>query len=197
MKVRNYLKELIYRISKKRNQTRDLTQRRVAPLRTGMQRNIRSVKRRSIQSIHIQNVTVPGTQAITEMENRSDNSCSGINFWLHELTGQKCSVSPFSTLYEPMSDIQILTCLTEFTDEDGRTCILVFNEVLWFGSGMDHSLVNPNHIRMTGTPVLDDPFDTTRRLWIHHEDTFIPFKTDGKTVYFDREMQRIPIQHIV
>ena len=153
MKVRNYLKELIYRISKKRNQTRDLTQRRVVPLRTGMQRNIRSVKRRSIQSIHIQNVTVPGTQAITEMENRSDNSCSGINFWLHNITGQICSVASFSASYDPMSAIQITTCLTEFTDEFERTWILVFNEVLWFISDMYHSSVNPNQICMTGTPV--------------------------------------------
>ena len=50
---------------------------------------------------------------------------------------------------------------------------------------MDHSSVNPNQICMTGTPVLDDPFDTTRPLGVHHEDAFITFKTDGTTVYFD------------
>ena len=164
---------------------RDPTQRRVVPLRTGMRRNILSVKRRRIQSIHIQNVTVSGIQARTEINTRADNSCSGINFWLNELTGQKCSVAPFSASYEPMSDIQIKTCLTSFTDEDGSTWILVFNEVLWFGSNMDNSLVNPNQIRMTGTLVSDDPFDTTRRLGIHHKYAFIPFMIDGTTVYFD------------
>ena len=111
---------------------------------TVMQRNIQPVNRRRIKFVHIQNTTVTGTQARTEMDAREDNSCSGINFWLHDLNGQTCSVDPFSALYDPMSDIQIAMCLTAFTDEDGRTWILVFNEVLWFGSDMDHSLVNPN-----------------------------------------------------
>ena len=62
---------------------------------------------------------------------------------------------------------------------------MVFNEVLWFGFGMDHLLVNPKKIHMTGTPVSDEPFDTTFRLGIHHEYALIPFKTDGTTVYFD------------
>ena len=35
-----------------------------------------------------------------------------------------------------------------------------------------------------GTPVLDDPFDATRWLGIQHDDLFIPFETDGTTVYF-------------
>ena len=50
---------------------------------------------------------------------------------------------------------------------------------------MDHSLVNPNHIRMTGTPVSGDNFDSTRALWIKHEDTFIPFRTDRTAISFD------------
>ena len=80
-----------------------------------------------IRSVHIQNATVSGTQKITEIDTRVDTSCSGINFLLHKITGQTFSVAPFSALYDPMSDIQITTCLTEFTDEDGRTWILVFN----------------------------------------------------------------------
>ena len=50
---------------------------------------------------------------------------------------------------------------------------------------MDHSLVNTNQIRMTGTPVSDDPFDNTRRFSIQHEDVFVPFTTDGNAVYFN------------
>ena len=84
-----------------------------------------------------------------------------------------------------MSDIQIKTCLTVFTDEYGRNWILVLNQVIWFGFVIDHSLVNINQMNMTGTPFSDDPFDVTRRLVIHHEYAFIPFKTDGTTVYFD------------
>ena len=93
--------------------------------------------------------TVVGTQARTEMDTRADTSCAGINFWLHELTGQTCTVAPFSATYKPISDVPIATCLTVYTDGYGRTWIVVFYEILWFGSSMDHSLTNPDKIRMT------------------------------------------------
>ena len=119
------------------------------------------------------------------MDTRADTSCSGINFWLHEITGQTCTVAPFSATYEAISDVPIATFLTAYIDSYGRTWILVFCEVLWFGSSMNHSLVNPNHIRTTGTPVSDDPFDSTRALGINHEDAFIPCRTNGTAIYFD------------
>ncbi len=149
------------------------------------------MKRRKVSVAHVEHCTSAGTQARSELDTRADTSCGGKNFWLDELTGQTCSVSPFSASYDPMTDVQIATCLTAYTDEYGRTWVLVFNEVLWFGSSMDHLLINPNQIRMTGTPVSDDPFDATRKLGIAHEKVFIPFSTDGTTVYFDT---RVPTQ---
>ena len=159
--------------------------RYVAPVVTKMQRSICSVKWQKINAIHIENKTIVGNQARTEMDTRADTSCAGINFWLHELTGQTCTVAPFSATYEPILDVPIATSLTAYTDRYGRTWILVFNKVLWFGSSMDHLLVNPNQIRMTGTPVSDDPFYSTRAIRIKHEDVFIPFRTDGTAIYFD------------
>jgi hypothetical protein len=150
-----------------------------------MRRNIRQIKRRKIKATHIVNITTPGTQARSELDTRADTSCGGTNFWLEELTGQTCSVSSFSATYDPITDVQVATCLTAYTDEYGRTWILVFHEVLWFGTTMDHSLINPNQIRMMGTSVSDDPFDNTRKLGISHDKLFIPFSTDGTTVYFD------------
>ena len=123
-----------------------------------MRRNIQHMKRRKISASHIQHCTTLGTQSRSELDNRSNTSCGGANFWLHELTRESCSVYPFSTSYDLMQDVQISTCLTAYTDEYGRTWILVFNEVLWFGSSIDHSLINPNQIWMTGMPVSDDPF---------------------------------------
>ena len=70
-------------------------------------------------------------------------------------------------------------------DEYSKKWILVFHEVLWFRSSMDHSLVNPNQIRINGTPVLDYPFNNNRWFGIHHEDVFVSFTTDGNTVYFN------------
>ena len=57
-----------------------------------------------------------------------------------------------------MQDVQIVTFLTAYTDEYGRTWILVFNEVLWFGTIMYHSLINPNQIPMTVMPISRYPF---------------------------------------
>ena len=50
---------------------------------------------------------------------------------------------------------------------------------------MDHSMVNTNQICMSGTSVSNNPFDTTRRLGIHHEDAINPFNIDRTTLYFD------------
>ena len=108
-----------------------------------------------------------------------------MNFWLYKLTGQTCSVAPFSKAYDPMPDVQIVTCLIAYDDKFGRTWILVFNEVLCFCNSMDHSLVNPNQIRVTDIPVLDDPFDKTRNLGIDHDHVFIPFQGKGTTIYFN------------
>ena len=127
----------------------------ISPMVTSMRRNICALKKRKLHSAHVSNSTTPGKQARTELDTRADTSCSGINFWLHQLTGKPCSVALFSTSYKPMTDIQVATCLTAYTDEYGRTWVLVFHEVIWFGSSMEHSLVNPNQIRMTGTPVLE------------------------------------------
>ena len=174
------------RVSTRRRTLHGMAQMRyVAPVVTGMRQRIRLVKRRKIIAIHIENKKVVGNQARTEMNTRADTSCAGINFWIHELTGQTCTVTPFSATYKPISDVPIATSLTYYTDGYGRMWILVFYKVLWSISSMDHSLVNPNQIRMTGTPVSDNPFDSTRALGINHEDAFIPFRTDGTSIYFD------------
>ena len=45
----------------------------------------------------------------------------------------------------------------------------------WFGTCMDHSMINPNHIRMEGIPVSDDLFDENQNIGIDREKAFIPF----------------------
>lgn len=119
---------------------------------------------------------MPGTHARLELDAWADTSCAGMDFRLYELTGQTCNIMPFSDQYSPMNDVPIATCLTAYTNAPGITDILVFHEMLWFGTSMDH---------FTGTPVSDDPFDTSCVLVISHEDVLIPFQTDGTAVFFD------------
>ena len=145
--------------------------------------------------------TKPGLLARCELDTRADTTCAGANFHLHCFTGTVCTVAPFSDTYTPMADIPVATALTAHTDEDGRTWILVFNEVLWFGSSMGHSLINPNQIRCTGIPVSDNPFDESKDLGISADKTFIPFGADGTTIFFETRVPTLQeineCQHIV
>ena len=84
-----------------------------------------------------------------------------------------------------MKNVLIATCLMAYTDEYGRTCIIVFNAVLWFVLIMDHLIINTNRIWMTVITGLNYPFDGNRKLGIAHENVFIPFCTDVTRVYFD------------
>ena len=116
---------------------------------------------------------------------RADTLCGGTKFWLHNITDKIFSVSPFSASYDPMKGVKIDTCLTAYTYEYGRTWIILFNEVLWFGTSMDHSIINPNQIWMAGIPVLDGPLENSIKLGITHEKVFVPFSTYVRTVYLD------------
>ena len=108
--------------------------------------------------------------AWTEIDNHADTCCFGPNFAIPYLTGVKCTVSAFSKEHETMQDIEVASAYTAYDNPDnGRTYILEFNEGLWFGNRMDHSLINPNHLRMTGISLCDDPFDPNRALGIDIE----------------------------
>jgi hypothetical protein len=94
-----------------------------------------------------------------------------------------CSVSLFHEGYAAIQDIPIATCATAVDLTDGTTVILIVNEALYFGDSMDHSLINPNQIWVTGIPVNSDPFNQTQPFGIDHPETFIPFATEGTTIY--------------
>lgn len=78
-----------------------------------------------------------------------------------------------------------MQAVTAFDDDKGRTHLLVINEALYFGQSMDHSLINPNRIRMFGYKVNDDPFNHDRPFGIDHPDVFVPFDTEGTTIFFN------------
>ena len=81
---------------------------------------------------------------------------------------------------------------------------MIFNEVLYFGASLDHSLLNPNQVRHYGVRVYDNPYeiDPDRTMGIHLDDGLhFPFVTNGSTVFMethypsDDELQDNP--HIV
>ena len=102
-----------------------------------------------------------------------------------ELTSEVCDVSPFLNTYAPVKEIPVGRCCTVWTcNNTGREVLLVTDQMLWFGSQMEHSLINPNQIREYGLPVFDNPFDTDN-YGIDDDDIFIPFATTGTVVYFE------------
>jgi hypothetical protein len=66
----------------------------------------------------------------------------------------------------------------------GQEYLLVGDQMLWFGTQMDHSLINPNQIREHGIPVYDNPFSQSQ-FGIDCNDDFISFNTMGTIVYFE------------
>ena len=105
--------------------------------------------------------TEPGRSAMNEIDNHhADTICAGPNWKLLELSGEYCTVSPFSTDYQPKPDVPIATCATVYTCQSpGNSVILVANHVLYFGDELHCSLVNPHQIRSHGYGVCDDPWD--------------------------------------
>ena len=92
----------------------------------------------------------------------------------------------FKKSFAPVNEIPVARCCTVWTDRsDSREYLLVGDQMLWFGTLLPNSLINPNQIRSHGIMVNDDPFDLTRRLGIESDDAFIPFDTTGTVVYFE------------
>ena len=103
---------------------------------------------------------------------------------LHSVKRFTCDVKGLHDQFEAIKDVPIARVATAFKDRDGVTYILIINKALYFGREMDHSLINPNQIRHFGIPVSDNAYDGTRDLGIDHDDVFIPFETQGSTVFF-------------
>ena len=105
-----------------------------------------------------------------EIDNHADTICAGPNWKLLELSGEYCSVSPFSADYQPKTNVPIAKCATTYTcPSSGDSIVLVADQVLWFGNKLHCSLINPHQIRSHGFSVCDDPWDPNWALGIDLE----------------------------
>ena len=93
-----------------------------------------------------------------ELDSHADTIVAGSNCVVLQYTGQECDVSPFSDDFKPVKGVPIAHVATAWQSPvSGQTYILVFNEALWMGTTMDHTLLNPNQLRHYGTIVQDNP----------------------------------------
>jgi len=147
---------------------------------TSNRRLIKEVKRRKKAPDHFIH-PLP-----SEIDNHANTTCFGKNFRVISFTSEMCSVSPYLSEYDSITDIPICTAATAVDLNTGETIILEFGQGLWFGDRMNHSLINPNKYRVYGLSVCDDPTDKHRDIGMHLPDNyFLPFKMLGTTCYFE------------
>jgi hypothetical protein len=138
-----------------------------------------------------------------ELDSHADTIVLGSNALILQYTSRECDVSPYSDSYEPIRNVPIVKGATAVTSKTtGETLILIFNEAIWMGDHLDHSLLNPNQLRHHGIVVQDNPYDKTPlHLASHHDEFMMPMQADGTTIYFDSrtptdyELQHSP--HVV
>ena len=69
-------------------------------------------------------------------------------------------VYAYDKFIKPLSNVPVVSGATAWDDPiTGQTYILVVNEALYYGTKLDHSLINPNQIRSFGVDHWDNPFD--------------------------------------
>ena len=83
------------------------------------------------------------------------------------------------------SAIPLATGAKKIVTESGTPCIPICPQMLWFGTKLSRSPINPNHLQMSGTLVHHNPTtEGNKEPGLIADDLFIPFQTTGTTVCF-------------
>lgn len=138
-----------------------------------------------------------------ELDSHADTCALGKGFVMIETPQRTVNVYPYSEEYKPIKDIPIATVATTWVDQrNGQPYLLVFNEALFFGSRLTHSLICPNQLRANGLRVHDTPtqFDHTSSHSIHipEKDVTIPLTMKGVISCFEthkpseQELEELP-----
>ena len=155
-----------------------------------LNRSIKVISQRVVSAARfhgeVPNDTQPMHVAQNVMDSHADTSCAEANWSLLEYTGQVCEVSPFLSTYAPVKEVPIARCCTIWTSQiTGHEYLLVADEMLWFGTTLQHSLLNPNQIRAYSHELNDNPWTRNDDFGIKCDDQFIPFDTTGMIVHFE------------
>lgn len=129
-----------------------------------------------------------------ELDCHADTIVLGSNASIMSYTARECVVSPYADSYEPIRNVPIVSGATAVTSQStGQTYILIFNEAIWMGEMLDHSLINPNQLRYHGIDVQDNPFGNVAMHIASDDNNFMhPMQADGTTIFFD---SRTPTNH--
>ena len=97
-------------------------------------------------------------------------------------------------LHIPPPNVPIVTGATAITNATkGATFILVFNEAIWMGTHLEHSLLNPNQMRHHGITVQDNPYaNESLQLQALDDEFSNPLQNGGIIIVFNT---RTPTAH--
>ena len=118
------------------------------------------------------------------MDTNADTCCLGQNFVVLQYTQRTAEVFAYDDSLGSKT-ILIVSGATAYTcPNTHETYILVVNEALYYGKRLNHSLFNPNQVRMYNNPLWDNPFDVYHPIGIELRELFIPFHTKGTKLLF-------------
>ena len=122
----------------------------------------------------------------SELDSHADTVVLGGNCVILNYSGRECDVSPYTDAYDAIKGVPIVKGATAWTSNmTGETFILVFNEALWMGEVMEHSLINLNQLRHHGIGVQDNPYSATQlHIAAEDEEFILPLESEGTTVFF-------------
>ena len=148
--------------------------------------HVTTTRKISSSQAHSVSEPKPNTVGSNEADTNADTCCLGANFIPISFTNRTADVYPYDDSYEPAHNIPIVSGATAFDHPDGNTYILIFNESLYYGTKLKHSLINPNQIRHFGLDFWDNPFDEYHNLEINtHMSLIIPLQRHGTKISFE------------
>ena len=68
-----------------------------------------------------------------------------------------------------------------------RGYLIIGDQFLWFGTIMNHSIINPNKVKAFNIPVHDNPLDETIFV-IEADRSFIPINYNGIVIIFESQV---------
>ena len=152
--------------------------------------SIKSSCRRNISSASSSKIAHDNSKTIYsrfELDSHADSIVTGANCCIMHYTSRECDVSPFRDDYSPIKNVPIVQAGTAYQSEyTGQTHILIFNEALWMGGAMQHTLVNPNQLRYFGIQVQDNLMSSEPLSIIKEDESFnLELKIKGTNIFAD------------
>ena len=172
-------------------------------------RTTRRIERIITSSCRVQSVTIASTLSRNdrhisgkmEMDSHADTCVAGKNCIVLNYTDRSCDVLPYSSEYDAVKNVNVVTAATGYTSSRGLQYILVFNEALHMPS-LDHTLINPNQLRNHGIRVEDNPYSGNAMVIEANDPAFVMcVQSQGTTIFVDtwsptdEDLQSLP--HIV